>query len=803
MPLAVPDALTAGTVVAVFLLSGVSLMWEVGLTRLASATLSYHYAFVVVSLAVGGLGLGGVLVHLTPRGNALRVAAWSAAAAGVLFVIAAFLIPPLASNGTLGGLIWLSLPPFVAVGGTLTSAFRATPQSSPVLYGADLVGAGIGAVASIAGLNLLGPFSLIFVLGAASAVSALLLARDAYAGGSPEPRLRLGGRPALPALAICLLCVSMGGIVLQMVWTPLDVNYRTMTGAPPDKTIVSVLRDRSNGAHIIDTRWDAFARTDVVRTVDASQRLIFTDGGAGTYMQRWDGRLASQAALQNDLETVPFLLGPHWNVLIIGSGGGIDVLRALEAGAGHVTAVDWNRDAVAAVRAERGYNGNILDRPNVTTVIDDGRHFLARSSEKYDTILLNLVFTGASQGASNALAESYIFTTEAFRTYLSHLTGRGRIGIISHQALEGLRSFTTGVEAFHQRGYSYAEALQRGALLMTNNQTPQSRPTLTVLQSYPFNRRELTYLRSRGNGDLNLQPLYVPLFYRGAFRSLATGNQTLADFLQGSDYNVGPTTDNRPFFFDLSFGLPEGLAAALRYAIMLTLGVLALALLLRFRRRAGAPVSEVRTSPVAGSLLTLYMALLGIGFMCVEIPLIQRFISILGEPTLAVSVVLGSLLVAGGVGSLVAGRLPSRRVSLTVIPLAVAVLAVLAQLVLPTLQASLLTLPRAGAIGVSILTLIPIGLALGMPFPLALRLSTGILPDSIALFWSINAAFSVLGSVLAALVAVQLGFDIALLIGAACYGVGALALYVIADTAARSEAAVARPSPSALARSHT
>src|SRR5207245_3074387 len=131
---------------------------------------------------------------------------------------------------------------------------------------------------------------------------------------------------------------------------------------------------------------------------------------------------------------------------------------------------------VAAVRAARAYNGNILDRPEVTTIVDDGRHFLAHSRARYDTILLNLVYSGIAEGTSNALAESYIFTTQAFRLYLDHLTPRGRIGVISHQALEGLRAFTTGVEVLHAQGYSYPNAMSRASVLMTDKQTPETRP---------------------------------------------------------------------------------------------------------------------------------------------------------------------------------------------------------------------------------------------------------------------------------------------------------------------------------------
>lgn len=791
-----PLPLETGTILAVSLLSGAGLAWEITLTRFASATLSYHYAFVAVSLAVGGLGLGAALVSASSTDRPLRIAAWSTWWAGGLLLLAPVVLSPLVTIAGLGGLIILAVPVFVAIGAALAAVFRALPRRAPAIYAGDLVGAGAGAIGCILLLNMAGPFSSVFILAAVVAAAALLLYRQVDRDGEVEEesdaRLAVSRRLSFPALAGAVLVASLAGIVTQAWWGTFGIDYRQMSAAPPDKTIVTVLRTKANDAHIVNTRWNAFARTDVVSTADPTQRLIFTDGGAGTYMQRWNGNVQSQAALRSDLETVPFLLGPHRNVLIIGAGGGIDIVRALAAGAKHVTAVDWNGAAVAAVRSERGYNGNVLDRPNVRTVVDDARHFLAGDTHRYDTILLNLVFTGAAQGTANALAENYLFTTEAFRVYLNHLTPDGRVGVIGHQALEGLRSFTTGLQALHHRDLPYPAAMQRATLLMTNNQTPQSRPTLSVVQLAPFNVRELNYLRARGNGDLKLQPLFVPDYYQGGFGPLVQGTQTLDQFLQGSDYNIGPTTDDRPFFYDLNLGLPHGLDVAIRYSIFLLLGILAVAVILGWSRIRRDPSAPVWT-------LALYMAAIGTGFMCLEIPLIQQFILVLGEPTVALALVLATLLTAGGIGSLVAGWVFDREIPLVVAPLAVGVVAVAIRLIFPAIQSSLLTMPSAAALVCSILLLLPVGFAIGMPFPLGLRLAANIAPESIALFWTLSAAFSMVGSVLAAYIALQYGFSVVLLVGAALYGLGAVALYLVAARDVTALAEVRSSAPAALA----
>lgn len=738
------------------LLAATGLAWEVALTRLASALLSYHYAFVVVSLALGGLGIGAALVYALPGQRAAQAAQPAALGAALAFLLAALLLPPAAQQGIAAMLVALAALPFLALGAATAALFSARAVPASRLYAADLAGAGVGAAVVVLALNTVGPFAVSFGLAAADAAAALLLAANIRAA---QPRLAA-------ALALAAALVGAG---LQATAAPLGISYTSLRNAPPDKTIVPLLRDASQRARIISTHWDAFARTDVVATADPSRRFVFTDGGAGTYMVRWTP--ADTAPLRDDLETLPLLLGPHDRVLVIGAGGGIDVARALVAGARQITAVELNGATVAAVRAEGAYNGNILDRPGVTTVVDDGRHFLARDHGRYDVILLNLVYSGAAEGTSHALSESYIFTTQAFRCYLAHLAPRGRIGIISHQALEGLRAFTTGVEALHQNGLSYQDAMLRASVLMTDNQTPEARPTLTLIQGSAFNQRELNLLHARGVGDLNLRPLYVPFLFSGDFVDLAGGRQTLAEFLRGSDYAIGPTSDDRPFFFDLNLGLPEGLGAALWYAVLPVAGLIALALLLR----EGPPAAPRR----AIWLLGLYMACLGGGFMCVEVPVIQRFILVLGSPVLAMTVVLCVLLLAGGLGSALAGRLSDRPRALVAAPLVALLLSGLAAL-LPGLTDLLVPLGRTAAIVGAAAVLAPLGVALGLPFPAGLRLAGRLLPGDLPLFWSLNALCSVVGSVVAAVIAVQFGFAAVLLAGAACYAVAATAMGALA-----------------------
>ena len=218
---------------------------------------------------------------------------------------------------------------------------------------------------------------------------------------------------------------------------------------------------------------------------------------------------------------------------------------------------------------------------------------------------------------------------------------------------------------------------------------------------------------------LNLQPIYVPFLFQGAFKKLAAGQQTLGDFLQGSDYALNPTTDDRPFFFDLSNDLPEGLSAALWVSVLLLAAVLALVLLLR---ESPTPARGRRSGAVW--VLGAYVALLGLGFMCVEVPVIQRCILILGTPVLSLTVVLGTLLLAGGAGSFLSPRIFGGARRAAIAPCATALVVLVIGLVLfPSLPSLLLPVGTAGTLVALTILLTPLGLLLGMPFPLGMQLA--------------------------------------------------------------------------------
>ncbi|GAG29345.1 unnamed protein product, partial [marine sediment metagenome] len=234
---------------------------------------------------------------------------------------------------------------------------------SSLLYGADLLGAAVGVVAALGLLTLWGAFNVVIFLGLVTGLAAFLFS------------LSFADRGYLLGTLLCLV-LSGGLLVLNLFSAPIDFSPTRLTDAPRDKTMINILHDPDQKAHIVYTAWDPFARVDVVETDDSAVKLVFTDGGAGSFMYRFDGDLSAVSHLRQTLEYLPFHGGTVNRVLILGAGAGKDILLALLAGSEAITAVEVNPAMVDATRRFADYNGHILERPEVQLVVGDARTFL-------------------------------------------------------------------------------------------------------------------------------------------------------------------------------------------------------------------------------------------------------------------------------------------------------------------------------------------------------------------------------------------------------------------------------------------
>lgn len=743
--------------------SAVSLAYEVLLTRLFSILFEYHFVFVATSLAICGLGLGAAWgAWLLSHGgrDALRPGRLMIAL-GITLAFDSLLFMLLPWAGTVYFQAAFALPPFVLIGLLVAMLFAARPSESARLYASDLLGAAFGTLAVLLLIVWSGVFTAILWLGVLAALMGLLLT---YTTGD-RPALRV----AVAAAALITFLVLMG----QLFNVP-RFDVAAISGAPPDKTMLRILQDPVQQGRVTDTVWGPFARLDLVETSDPDTKLLFTDGGAGSYMIRFDGDLGQVADLKTQPDYMPFSMAVPTDTLILGAGAGKDVVLSLLAGSQNITAVELNPDVIDLTRRYASFNGNILDRDGVDTVVADGRSFVEQTDKQYDLIYLNLVYSQAAGQENSPLAESYIFTEQALRSYWRHLKPGGRIGIVTHNGFEGSRILLTAIAALQGEGLVMRQALDRVLLYQARSDDPDSATSVLLVTRNALDETELLN-NARQAEVLGLQSMYVPVRFELPLKDLVKGNANIYDFARNGDFNLVPTTDDKPFFYQIKWGLPDAMTLVLLLtaaAVLIYLGVT-----VRVYRHSG--LKQV-------GALSLYFATLGAAYMLVMVPLVQRFYLLMGNPTLAMVVTLEGLLFGAGLGSLISSRLHGRLLRPVAVAATLLVVLLAAEALLyPIVSDSLLQAPIYLRVAAVLLLTLPLGLLIGIPFPSGLRIAGTRLPQSVPAMWGLNAIAAVFGSALASAVAMTIGFQAVLLIAAGLYALAAMLLAVIrADKAA-------------------
>lgn len=747
----------------IFALSGIGLAYEIVLTRLFSLIFQYHYVFLIVSTAVAGLGLGAALAAMMLRRDGS--ADWNDLARAALLVAfllfgAVLILSQLRSASMKAVAFTAALLPFVGLGFLSASLFTNFSKASGVLYGADLIGAVAGLLLALAAISWLGGFNAILALAVLCALIAVGLATLGH-----NRRFQIGTGAVTLALIVVLISNQAAG------W--LDFSPKKLKDAPPDKTLMTVLKDPS--AKIIETRWGPFARLDVVKTSDDSVRYIFTDAGAGSTMVRYDGNDQKVAWLTGEIPYLPFTINADTTekALILGAGAGQDVLMAHLAGVKSIDAVEINPLMIDLTRDYADYNGGIFDLAGVQAEAMDARHYVEHSTDHYDLIYANLVYSQAAAPGTSALSENYIFTKEAFKAYWEHLTENGRIGFVAHQGIEGIRLLVAALNMLEDQGMSLQNALQHVSMATMTGGDVQTRTTVIVITRQPWSgdmvNDYVTQAHQRGAGLL-----YLPIYQEIGLDALSLGAMTLDEYIEANadQYNYKPTTDDWPFFFQFLPGMPDQITELLLIAAALVFVYLSWSIFFFVRK-------DRRQWMRAG--LVPYFALLGAAFMLVEVPLIQRFNLLIGQPAAGLAVVIGALLVGGGLGSLASSRLENK-----FLPYLIAVVGMLIAGVValsPILFKALVDWALPFGLGARLLVtggaLLPLGFLMGMPFPSGLRIANQADPRGVAAFWGANAVTSVLGSAAAMALAVAVGFSAALWVGAGLYAAAALAALVV------------------------
>src|SRR6266545_628272 len=712
--------------------------------------LDYHLTFLVVSGALLGVA-GGATAAAVVDVRAGRPTSAQLSLAAAVAVLAALAIEtridPLTSGMFVaaGAAYVLGVIPVACVSWVIVRALREAPEASGTLYAADLAGAATGGVFGYLTIGTLGAQG---VYGAVAGMS-LLAAAAVLAPSSARLPLRAG----LAVVAIVITAAhSIWGEALA---PPRPGPFKSDTMGQPHEF----------------ARWDPLARVDVARygalgdpghyafLIDeryagprAPSLMMTLDMGAFTPIVM-RGTAAELAVFDSSILAAPYALAPHDSVLIVGPGGGIDVLNALQQGATSVTAVEVNRTEVALMRGPYAeYSGGIYVDPRVHVFEDEARSFVRRSSDRYDVLAITVVdsFAALTAGAY-ALTENYLYTEEAMVDYLGHLTPGGVIAIARwyrDPPAEIARTVGIADGALRRLGREHPErsiAVLRHGLL-----------GLVLTRNDPFSPLDMERLRSFADQH-GFRVALDPLAPSGPLVDLARAKAA--------------PTDDKPFFFDTVAvtdilegreQLPYGYAVLLT-TLVLSVAMAALFVLLPVYR--GARLAAARALP-PGTVVALG---LGVGFIAAELVLLQRLTLYLGQPALALSIGLAALLGGAAAGRAVSSRVPAG-VRLSAAASAVVLLFVLGGL--PLLTTATFDAPLEARVTLAALAAVIVGLPLGTIFPRLVALVGH--PALVSWVWAVNGTASVVGATVGAIVALIGGFTALGLVAVVCYAIAAM-----------------------------
>jgi len=767
-----------------FLTAAATLFLQVLVHRIVSAKLLNNFAFLVISLTMLGFALSGVVLTRWLGAFLARLHdALSASAAlfvlSVLAVAAGFYhadvgpqFPAMTGSSiALYLLRWVPLALLFAAPFTFCGLILGALLSAPILparriYFFDLAGSAAGAFAVVPAIAAWGVEWALLAAGLVMLAGTVLLA---------PPRSR-GARVLAATAAAALAAAAVGRSAV------FDMRY------PADSMLALA---RAGGA-IEHVAWDPVSRIEVSRIppvdpdhmrfpsligrnrafLDRFRRMITQNNYAFTYAVDYDGRRESLAGIEDTIYSAAYqAAAPHPRVLVIGVGGGFDVLTALYHDAAQVTGVEINAATVGILtRTYRDYFGHWVSDPRVRLVRAEGRHYLATNPGTYDVIQLSGVdsYSGTA-AAAHVFSENYLYTREAFDLYLSRLSDGGILNVMRLEfpmPREMLRALATAVAALRRAGVAHPAdhimmVTQRDGIF-----------TAMLVKRTPFTAAEQDVVQRWADGS--------PLFKLSAGPRINADRRNmyeiflaLADpaqerrFVAAYPLDISPPTDDRPFFFHYSFWrhliftdpLARDSFPVMEWSLVLLSAVVGLAAIVGVYVPLRSLAAGGTRAQGAGRY-AIFFAGTGVGYMALEVALLQKFGLFLGHPNYALSVVLAVLLLATGAGSLTSAaivRLLGGQLRFVSYTLAAVVL--LEQLVLLPRLPSLLGLSFAGRVLLTAALVAPIGALLGVFVPTALERLKPEAPAFVPWAWGINGMFSVLAPLLSVAVSMTWGIS--------------------------------------------
>ncbi|MDP1665238.1 MAG: SAM-dependent methyltransferase [Methylobacter sp.] len=790
--------------IAVAIISASALAYEVLLMRLFSIIQWHHFAYMIISLALLGYGVSGVflalnrdrLVQLFPSVIMANMLLFSLFAA-ICFLLAQQV--PFNPSEMLwtsvqllylcGIYLMLALPFFFAANVVGLSLYRYKNQVASI-YAADLLGAGLGSVGVILLLTIVFPEKVLTVLMLSGIVAALLV--SSYFDASKH-------------WTLASVIIGLAVIIIPPGWMTLKVS--------PYKSLNQLLQ--VPGTKIIDRYSSPLGLISVVKsditplrhapglslnatTEPPEQLAVFTDADNMTAITRYNGNPETLGYLDQTTSALPYHLKQHSDILILGAGTGSDILQANYRAIKHIDAVELNPQIIDLVqRKYADFAGYLYSSAHVNVHVDEARGYLAATDKTYDLVNISLLDAfGASAAGLYSMAENYLYTEQAIREYLRHVSPDGYLSItrwIKIPPRDEPKLLATIINALKDAGVRQPgqqiimiRGWQTSTLIIKNGALAAEE--ISRLKQFCNERSfDLVYYPGISESEVNRFNIQQqPYLYEATVALL--GDQSRA-FIDAYKFNIEAATDDKPYLFHFfkwrtlpeilsllgtggSFLLESGyllLIAALVQAILASL--LLIALPLRLWK------SKLGIEPGSGNHLSMlvYFFSLGLAFLFIEIAFIQKFILILHHPLYAITVVLSTFLLSAGIGSYFSTKLSHSTEKLAfMLPMAaIALLSISYSLGFESITDFLLKIGSLSRYLFSIILIAPLGFCMGMPFPMALAKISQTTPALIPWAWGINGCASVISAILATLIAMQFGFTVLIFLAVCLYGVAA------------------------------
>lgn len=766
--------------IGIFVVTLATLTNQILITRIFSVTLFYHFAFAVISLTMLGLTLGSLIVFLYSKrfpyktNNENLYFFTSLFAIFNLIAIYTHLNTAFLSSQTIESLmanLLLFLPGFTCSGVVVAMILSKYPKQVSSLYSADLCGAAVGCILTVLLLNFIDVINLILVISLFTGLAACYFVK-----GTKNKKLLFKSRLVLAGLVLALVA----NIISGYYGNHLRVLYAK--GYPMQKPVYETWNSYSRVAVMPPIYGKLYGWGLSNKAISASNNdqfmMVDIDAGAATAMTSFSGDTSKLDFLKYDIINSAYHIRPVKNVAVIGVGGGRDILSALVFGVDKVTGIELNKDILNIINGEFGnFTGKLYENPHVKFVNDEARSYITRNDDLYDLIQVSLIDTWAATAAGAfALSENTLYTKEAWEGFMEKLSPDGLLSFSRwynpyHHSGELYRMISLAVDALKTVGITDT---RKHILAIYTKSIPSQVATLVVSRS-PFTEAELSHLQTAVD-EMDFQIMLSPYYaFNNQLKLLASDSPKKEEFIKRFYLDISSSTDNRPFFFNMTRlkdayeqtdGDPNNKGMTVLVSVLIA--VTAMSIIFIF----GPLYFSSRIKVDKSSLLyVLFFAGIGLGFMFIEISQMQRLMIFLGHPTYALAVVLFSLLLSSGLGSLSTDKIKNLKEAKKRVLWLLLIVILFGIITDPIIEQfrSYHTLLR---IIVAIIIVFPIGFFLGMAFPIGIKMvGSDRKTDMVPWLWGINGVTSVCASVLAVTVSMEYGISNSYWFGAFCYGI--------------------------------